>query len=170
MLWQSVVRKDSNSIVIALNQSAANVTFTQCKKKAEQYENHLNPVMLVFIGKLADYHYMSTHLPGLQSSFSFFVSFCIGKISHYLKYIRKSVVEPPPILLTSQSWGHATWFRLFTLQCWDYPRAEHKDAIILKNILTLSCWYPLGSSCFSQLLSFFAYCRIFKIHHQQHKG
>ena len=31
---------------------------------------------------LDDYSQMSTHMPGFQSFFSFFASFCIGKISH----------------------------------------------------------------------------------------
>ena len=31
---------------------------------------------------LAEYSQMSTHVPGFQSSFRFFASFCIGQISH----------------------------------------------------------------------------------------
>ena len=31
---------------------------------------------------LAQYCQMSTHMPGIQSIFSFFASFCIAKISH----------------------------------------------------------------------------------------
>ena len=49
-------------------------------------ENHLNPVMLVFIRKLAKYSQMSTYMPGFQSCFSFLhhFDFCIiCKISHY---------------------------------------------------------------------------------------
>ena len=38
-------------------------------QELKKIENHLNPVMLVLIGKLL---YMSTHLPGFQSFFSFF--------------------------------------------------------------------------------------------------
>ena len=36
-----------------INPSDAEVSFVQCIKKAKHYENHLNPVMLVFIGKLS---------------------------------------------------------------------------------------------------------------------
>ena len=32
---------------------------------------------------LTEHSQMSTHLPGFQSFFSFFASFCIGKISHH---------------------------------------------------------------------------------------
>ena len=31
---------------------------------------------------LTEYYQMSTHVPGFQSFFRFFASFCIGKISH----------------------------------------------------------------------------------------
>ena len=36
-----------------VNPSAAEVTFVQCTEKAKKKENRLNPVMLVFIGKLS---------------------------------------------------------------------------------------------------------------------
>ena len=32
---------------------------------------------------LAEYFQMSTHLPGFQSLFRFYVSYCIGQISHH---------------------------------------------------------------------------------------
>ena len=46
-------------------------------KKAENYENQRNPVMLVFIRKLLlnTQSQMSTHVPGLQSFLSF-LSLC----------------------------------------------------------------------------------------------
>ena len=47
-------------------------------KDAKIFENHLNPVMLVFIGKPS----LSTHVPGFQSFFSVFASFCNDQISH----------------------------------------------------------------------------------------
>ena len=46
-------------------------------------ENHLNPVMLVFIGALIEYLHLSTHFPGLSAIFQdLLISFCISQISH----------------------------------------------------------------------------------------
>ena len=42
-----------NTRWLKLNPSAVDVTFTQCTKKLKYYGNHLNPVMLVFIGKVS---------------------------------------------------------------------------------------------------------------------
>ena len=51
-------------------------------KKAKDYENHLNTVMLVFIRKaLSEHCQMSTHLPWFHSFLSFFASFCIAQVS-----------------------------------------------------------------------------------------
>ena len=53
--------------LLYINPSNAGAAFVQ-------NENHLNPVMLVFIGKLSlsEYLQMSTHLPGFQSFFRVF--------------------------------------------------------------------------------------------------
>ena len=52
-------------------------------KDAKVFENHLNPVTLIFIGKaLPEYPQMSNHMPGFRSIFQVFASFCIGQISH----------------------------------------------------------------------------------------
>ena len=37
---------------LSLNPSAAEVTFVQCTEKVKHNENCINPVMLVFTGKL----------------------------------------------------------------------------------------------------------------------
>ena len=49
---------------ILFNPFAAEVTFVQCTKKAKHKKNHLNPVMLVFIGKLSlrTFNYFSAFL------------------------------------------------------------------------------------------------------------
>ena len=52
------------------NSSNAEATFLPNDKDAKIFENHLNPVMLVFIEiALAEYSQMSTHVPGFQSYF-----------------------------------------------------------------------------------------------------
>ena len=43
---------DHPSLSDDLNPSDAEVTYGQCKEKQKEYENYLNPVMLVFIEKL----------------------------------------------------------------------------------------------------------------------
>ena len=51
---------------VLFNPSDDEVTFFQCtKKQKKKYENHLNPVKLVFITSQ-----ISTHVPGFQSFFS----------------------------------------------------------------------------------------------------
>ena len=57
-------------------------------KDAEIFEIHLNPVILAFNWiALAEHFQMSTHVPGFQSLFLFFASFCIGQISHQQQYL-----------------------------------------------------------------------------------
>ena len=49
-------------------------------KDAKIFENHLNPVMLprgINWIVLAEYSQMSSHMPGFQSSFRIFATFCI---------------------------------------------------------------------------------------------
>ena len=69
---------------IILNPSNAEASFFQSTivyKDTNTFENHLNPVMLVFIGKLSDCSQMSTHLPGLQSYFRIFHHFVLAKVA-----------------------------------------------------------------------------------------
>ena len=62
--------------------SNAETTFV-LRTRMQILENILNPVMLVFIFiALTEYSQMSTDVPGFQSFFRVFVSFCIGQISH----------------------------------------------------------------------------------------
>ena len=55
-------------------------------KDAEIFEKHLEPVIRYSFGihyiALTEYCQMSTHMPGFQSFFNFFASFCTGKIDH----------------------------------------------------------------------------------------
>ena len=46
------------------------------------FENHKTPVMVFIEMVFAKYAQMNTHVPGFQSVFSFFASFCIGQIGH----------------------------------------------------------------------------------------
>ena len=48
----------------SINPSNAEAIFVQRRKDAKISENHLNPVMLAFIGNLSQYSQMSTHVPG----------------------------------------------------------------------------------------------------------
>ena len=83
MLWIKVASalEGLNTFMRPLNPSNAEVTFVQCSKKAENYENQLNPVMLVFIEKLLLSTQMSTHMPVLQSFLSFLSSCHADQIS-----------------------------------------------------------------------------------------
>ena len=54
------------------------------RKDAKIFENHLNPVRLVFFnGKLSLSTQISTHVSRFQSFFRLFASFCIGQISRH---------------------------------------------------------------------------------------
>ena len=58
---------------------------TSNAQKGKKYENHLNPIMLVFIRKLSpltEYYQMSTHLQWFQSFLSFLSSFYVDQISN----------------------------------------------------------------------------------------
>ena len=50
-------------------------------KNAKIFENHLNPVMLVFIGNFSPSTQMSTHMTDFQSFFSIFESFVLAKLA-----------------------------------------------------------------------------------------
>ena len=54
--------------------------------KAQGCKDFLKPSEPYHVGihwiALAEYFQMCTHLPGFQSFFRFFASFCIGQISH----------------------------------------------------------------------------------------
>ena len=59
-------------------------------------KNNLNPIMLVFIGQLLlNNSHMSTHVPGFQSFFRIFASFCIGQISYQQHKGLKNTVHFP---------------------------------------------------------------------------
>ena len=81
-------------------------------KYTKIFEKHLNPVML------------STHLPGFQSLFRLFVSFCMGQISHQ---------------------QHKGSFSLPTGQSWELP--ELPDLYVLHGVRgvleVLKLFWPL---------------------------
>ena len=66
-----------------LNSCNAEATFVQ-NTRPNIFENQLNPVINADTHRkaLAVYTQMSTHVPGFQSFFMYFASFCIGQISH----------------------------------------------------------------------------------------
>ena len=49
----SVSWRYSRALFLSINPSDAEVTFVQCTKSKDKYENHLNPAMLIFFGKLS---------------------------------------------------------------------------------------------------------------------
>ena len=66
---------------LRINPFHAEATYVQREKNVKTFENHLNPVFLVFIGKLSlSNDLMSTHVSWFKSFFSFFASFCIDQI------------------------------------------------------------------------------------------
>ena len=70
--------------------------------KAQERKDYWNPSKLCHVGihwkALAEYSQMSTHVPGLQSFFSFFASFRIGQIyqqQHKNKLLLSSMCNVP---------------------------------------------------------------------------
>ena len=76
--------KDSPNLIIVVPLTLPMLRLLQPKNKdANTCENHLNPVILVFIGWLSTtYSQISTHMLGFWTFFRFFASFCIGQNSH----------------------------------------------------------------------------------------
>ena len=66
-----------------LNPSNAKATFVKSTRMQRFVEKTPKPchVGIHWIA-LTEHSQMSTHMPGFQSFFGFFASFCIGKISH----------------------------------------------------------------------------------------
>ena len=58
-------------------------TLNSCASQPDAtiFENHLNPIMLVFIEYIVEYPQMSTHMR-FSHFFKVFASFCIDQISH----------------------------------------------------------------------------------------
>ena len=62
--------------------------------KAQVHKDFWKPCKPCHVGihwiVLVEYSQMSTHLPGFQSFFSFFASFCIGQVSHQQLRVKQS--------------------------------------------------------------------------------
>ena len=67
-----------------INPSNAEDTLVQSTRTLSFFENHLNPVLLIFIGELLLKQVLSDKYPYARLSIIFrvFASFCIGQISH----------------------------------------------------------------------------------------
>ena len=66
------------------NPSNASGYFCPKHKDEKIFENHLNPVMLVFIGKLSPSTLRWVPMcQGFCHFSGYFASFCLGKISHH---------------------------------------------------------------------------------------
>ena len=65
-----------------INPSNAEATFVQSTRTQNLFENHLNPVILIFIGELLLKQVLSDKYPyaRLAIIFRVFASFCIGQI------------------------------------------------------------------------------------------
>ena len=72
-----VISRDMNESTISMQR-----LLSSKHKNAKTFEKYLNPVMLVFIGKLSEYSPMSTDVPGFQLFFRCTASFCTAQISH----------------------------------------------------------------------------------------
>ena len=57
------------------------------------FENHLNPVMLVYIGKSIEFSHMSSHLQGLQLFFRFLLHFVLA--SNSIRVTIKALLKGP---------------------------------------------------------------------------
>ena len=71
-------------VELHFNPSNAGATFVRRARMQRVLKKHLNScdVGIHWIA-LAEYSHMSMHMPGFQSFFCFFASFCIGQISHH---------------------------------------------------------------------------------------
>ena len=111
-----------------INPSNAEATYDQTRR-IQRFETHLNPVMFIHYSLNSSRwvnSQISTLVPGFQSMFRFFASFCNDQISHQQHRVNPSHLERVGWAIGIIFWHslYIIFSALYTHQC-SFPRAEN---------------------------------------------